>query len=208
MGHYRTICDVKHARSLRCRWRRGTATTELVLALPILFAVLGIMLFTGWSHMRKQRVIVASRYAVWRNVAGPGVSDDDLNERALNNVADSVTQRQESAPSGARKMWVDYATDKGVGDLADTLILNRWPGGRQTWLEVKFPPPMKMTRQLNDDFNFRHSRDGVTWHRGEASQWQTLTETYYQGLDDYLTGVDDQAKPLAELYRGLYRASW
>lgn len=191
------------------RRRAGTAMTEFVLALPLLVAVLAIMLLVGWSMMRKQRVVVASRYAVWRHLEGAAPSDDALNERLLNRAAVDVRQRHAGGPSDAIDLWVDAAEDldAGAGELADRL-LRSWPQGRQTSLAVRYAPPLRIRKSFGNEMAFRHGREGAEWTRRQAAQWQTLSELYYGDLDDYLTSIDGSAQQLAQSIRGLYSGNW
>jgi hypothetical protein len=183
--------------------------TEFVLALPLLLAVLALMLLVGWSMMRKQRVVVASRYAVWRHLEGETPSDDALNERLLNRAAEDVQQDHAAGPGDAVDLWVETADDldPAAGELADRL-LGGWPKGRQTSLAVEYAPPLRTGKQFGREMGFRHGREGGEWTRRQAAEWQTLAELYCGDLEEYLTSVDESGQPLAETIRGLYIGNW
>ena len=189
--------------------------TEFALALPLLVAVLAILLFMGWSMMRKQRVVVTSRYAVWRRIEdGPdsdgGPTDAELNRRILYGAAAGVSQIHETSPDDALRFWSNEAEVQGLGaaTLADQLFYNQWPIAQQTRLEASYKPPMRIGRQFSNQMSFRHARAGLPWRRGQASVWTALTELYYQDLDGQLTSVGPPADEVARDFRSLYHLDW
>jgi hypothetical protein len=184
--------------------------TEFVLALPVLAAVLAFLIFIGWSMQRKQRVVVASRYAVWRHFDAVGDDGRTLNDKLLNGAATSVDVYGDAGPAEALDSWADSAAgvDAGGGALADELLHRRWPQGWQARLQARYRPLLPIGRHFSDDMAFRHGRDGPEWVRGQANEWDTLTDLYYPDLEEFLTGIGPPADGWAGLIRGMYHAHW
>ena len=193
--------------------------TELVLALPLLVTVLALTLLVGWWTARRQRVVVASRHTVWRHLAGEPTGEaapvgsrlaERINQLHLRGKALDVQQDAGDGPIDAVKTWADTADefDVGTGELADALLLRRWPHGRRMRLQVRFGPPLAIGRQVGNEMAFHHGRDGVEWARGQAAPWPTLRQLYYADLDADLSGVGADSEGLAGAIRGLYDANW
>ena len=195
--------------------RTGTAMSEFALALPLLVAVLAILLFMGWSMMRKQRVVVANRYAVWRRIengsdSGGELTDAQLNRQMLYGAAAAVSQENKPNPDDALRLWSDEAQIEGLGaaTLADQLLHDRWPASRQTRLAARYDPPMRIAEQFSNEMSFRHARAGLPWRRGQASVLAALAELYYEDLDGRLIGSDPIPDSMAEDFRSLYYLDW
>lgn len=184
--------------------------TEFALALPLLAAVLAILWFVGWSHMRKQRVVVANRHIVWRQVAGAGLNDHEVDEQLLNGVPISVDQERMYGYWVDLSDWVDAAAEvsDGAATLAEETVIERWPKDVVIRLQAQYEPPLAIGRDFGNDLSFRHGRSGVEWVRGQANQRGALRELYYEDLDAALRSVGGAGQPMAERIRGLYLWSW
>lgn len=192
--------------------RPGTAMTEFALALPLLLLVLAAMLFVGSAMQRKQNVVVASRYNVWRIFDGGEPSPDELNRGLLGRQASSVHQATRVGPNDAMDHWIAqaYRAGTGAGRLAEEWFLDSWPGGGQSVVSADFPNSVRFAQRASEDISFRHGRDGVEWVHGQVAPWGTLQDEYYQDLDDALRGATDDTsgQGLAQRIVVLYSARW
>jgi len=184
--------------------------TEFALALPLLAVVLAILWFVGWSHQRKQRVVVASRHAVWRRIANDPLTDRQVDEELLNDAAIDVNQQRLYGRWSDLDDWVAAAADvsDAAATLADETVIERWPKDLVLRLEAQYEPPLAIGREFGNDLSFRHGRAGVEWIRGQAGQRGALLELYYEDLDAALRSVQGAGQSMAERVRGLYLWSW
>ena len=191
--------------------RRGTAMVEFVLVLPLLLTVLAATFFFGWAMMHKHQVSVADRYAAWRRVeTGSWPSEDRINEVCFADRAKDVDLVSEAAVGQTARDLVDVAGQQGgpVKLLAEELVVERYPGGKQARVSATFRHAMALWAKSAGTITHHHGREGVTWRRDEVSCWTTLRDQYYSGLDGELLKVPAPANGMASMVRGLYLARW
>jgi len=184
--------------------------TEFALALPLLTVILALLWFVGWSHMRKQRVVVANRHVVWRDIAGDRLGDRAIDEDLLNDAPIAVDQDR---LYGRRRDLADWAAaasqvSDGAATLVDETVIQRWPKELIIGLEADYEPPLAIGRDFGNDLSFRHGRAGLEWARGQASERGALRELYYEDLDAALRSVAEPGRSMAQRVRGLYLWSW
>ena len=191
--------------------RRGTAMVEFVLVLPLLLTVLAATFFFGWAMMHKHQVSVADRYAAWRRVeTGSWPSEDRINEVCFADRAKDVDLVSEAAVGQTARDLVDVAGQQGgpVKLLAEELVVERYPGGKQARVSATFRHAMALWAKSAGAITHHHGREGVTWRRDEVSCWPALRDLYYSGLDGELLKVPAPANGMASMVRGLYLARW
>jgi hypothetical protein len=188
----------------------GTAMTEFALALPLLAVVLALLWFVGWSHMRKQRVVVANRHAVWRSIAGDTLDDQAVDEDLLSGAPISVNQERIYGHWQDLADWVAAGAEvsDAAATLADETVIERWPKELVIRLEARYEPPLAIGRDFGNDLSFRHGRAGFEWIRGQAGEGGALRELYYEDLDAALRSVAEPGESMARRVRGLYLESW
>jgi hypothetical protein len=198
-------------RRSRIRFRRGTAVTEFILAIPLLAVVLGLTLFFGWGLMHKQQVIIADRYATWQQVeTGSWPGTGKLNETFFRNEASSVDLDGIPAVTETVTDLVAEAGGRsGLAEaLADTMLAQRYPGGKRAQVSAKFDSNRALWERHNGTIHHRHGREGITWRRDEVQPWETLRDVYYPELDAGLQRVSPPADGMADMIRGLYLKRW
>ena len=191
--------------------RRGTAMVEFVLVLPLLLTVLAATFFFGWAMMHKHQVSVADRYAAWRRVeTGSWPSEDRINEVCFADRAKDVDLVSEAAVGQTARDLVDVAGQQGgpVKLLAEELVVERYPGGKQARVSATFRHAMALWAKSAGAITHHHGREGVTWRRDEVSCWPALRDLYYSGLYGELLKVPAPANGMASMVRGLYLARW
>ncbi len=189
--------------------RRGTATTEFLLSLPLLLAVLSLVFFAGYSMMRKQRVAQAGRFAAWQRADGRPVSDGWLSHEFLADRPAALDQQHIPGPEDARELWIAKAARQRQGSarLAEALF-DEWPGGVRTQLSAEYTLPVNLPESFAGPIVAHAGRQGLEWRREDVQPWRVLTEQYYQDLDDRLVAAEQRGSGLAGRVRGLYRWRW
>jgi len=182
--------------------------TEFLLTLPLLVTLLGLMLFMGWSHMRKQHVVVANRYMVWRSLEGgtraPHAANSNLLERP------SVDRHpQTQGPENARDRWLTATAevDPEAALMAEAFFVG-WPKGRTMDLTARYAPPLPVARGFDNTLSYAHGREGREWTRGQVREWEVLRDRYYLDLHEQLGNITGAGEPLARRMISLYNANW
>lgn len=206
-----------HARTSNAGLRRprlhrpGTAMTEFVLTLPFLAVIAGLIFFFGWALMHKHQVLVADRYSAWQKIeTGSWPGDKKLNDIVFDKRATNVSLTSRAC---IRDTAEDLAVEAGAygprtEELANKLVLNRFPRGRQVRISASFDRNQALWERFTGPITHRHGREGVTWRRDEVRCWTALRDLYYSGLDDSLQRIPPPAHKMAKMIRRLYLASW
>lgn len=198
-------------RRRRAVGRRGSATMEFVLAIPLLALVLGLTMFFGWALMHKHQVIVADRYSSWQRVTtGQWPSEEKINELCFNDRASDVDLDGTGPVRQTVYEWVQAAGGKSgqAEALADELYVNRFPTGKRARVSATFQSNQALWERFSGAISHRHGREGVTWRRDEVRCWTTLRDQYYGDVDNLLQRVPAPADGMANMIRGLYLARW
>ncbi len=196
--------------SLWRRRRRGTAILEFALAIPLLATVIVATFFFGWAMKSQQRVKIADRFSAWRAVDRGAPSDETLNVVFFEDRTSSVTQGWGAGPSETRE---DLAAETGAvsrdaGDLAQRLVIDRWPQGVSVRVAAEFVPAMDAWRQFTGPIRDRHTREGREWRRREASNLPELRDQFYSDMDERFENFPAPADRMADLFRQLYLSRW
>ncbi len=183
---------------------------EFVLALPLLLMVFALIFLMGSFHVRKQQVVVASRYTVWRSFDAAAPDDAALNRRELGNRAVSVEQTHHDGSGDVLRIWVDAAAavDEAGGVLADELILRQWSHDRSTRVEATYESPLAIGEDFGKEMTFSHGRAGRQWVRGQASEWAVLMSLYYPGLDATFVSAAEPDETMADAIGRLVHGGW
>ncbi len=181
--------------------------TEFLLTLPLLMVVLGLMLFMGWSHMRKQHVVVANRYMVWRSLEGGTRAPHAANSNLLENP--SVDRPQTQGPEDARDRWLEATDDiDAEAALMAEEFFTAWPKGKTMDLTARYSPPLPVARSIDSTLSYAFGREGEEWVRRRANEWEVLRERYYPILHEQLGNINGAGEPLAQRMISLYDANW
>ena len=116
----------------------------------------------------------------------------------------------EAAVGQTARDLVDVAGQQGgpVKLLAEELVVERYPGGKQARVSATFRHAMALWAKSAGAITHHHGREGVTWRRDEVSCWPALRDLYYSELDGELLKVPAPANGMASMVRGLYLARW
>jgi hypothetical protein len=187
---------------------------EFTLVAPLLAVILVLTFFFGWAMMHKHQVVVADRYAAWRRIeTGSWPGTDTINQACLGDKAYDVHLGGSAASRQTPRDLVDEVAAASLrGDeLAQTLLVDRFPPGRRAHVSARFPAYYTMWEAVQGSrpaFHGRHSREGVTWRCDQARCWRTLRDQFYDDLDENLQAVPDPGDGMARMIRGLYLAHW
>ena len=193
------------------RRRRGTALLEFVMSVPLFALIIMLIFFFGWSMTNQQHVKASSRYVTWRSVlTGSGTSNEELNRLFFQQQApedENYRTGGGGGPTDALEGLVAASASRGaaVGELADQLVMQRFPHGRSTRMAVRFETSIDAWRQFTGRIYSDHTRDGVEWRHGQARLGGALTEQFLFELDETLNGVPAPGDRLGRMFASLHR---
>ncbi|HHH75847.1 MAG TPA: hypothetical protein ENL03_02330 [Phycisphaerae bacterium] len=89
------------------------------------------------------------------------------------------------------------------------MLIGHFPRGQEIIVSSEFPLA-RMGEDLNEIFSgpihSTHSRDGVTWQRGQSSPAATVTNQYLSDLDQGLLEINAMGNDFAQMIRTLYQS--
>jgi hypothetical protein len=184
---------------------------EFVMSLPLIMVVVGLTMYLGWSMMRKQHVVVADQYAVWKTIEDGQPNDGDLNRMFLNLKANRVNQDLNTGPDDAVNYWVGNVPGQAQ-ILASELMYNHWLNpqnvGQQNHLSAEFNFPYGLAQIFSGDIEARTGREGRELYHGQAHQWSSLNNLYYRDLTDSLGSVSGPGQSFAQQISRMLTARW
>ena len=152
--------------------RSGTAMTEMVLALPLLFLILVLVIYFGRAMVRVQRSLVMDRYEAWRVAEyGQGPSANDAAGNAMINQmffagnAESIEyQRRDDFSGDALDQLIEAAADysNDAGTYAQALLLSL-PAGHTSEFVTTHANTVPIFRRFEGPIRHRHTRLGHNW---------------------------------------------
>ena len=191
--------------------RRGTATVEFALTIPLLGLVLSLTFFFGWELTNKEHVRMSDRWAVWRTVRSAGEPiPQQLSDAFFKNKAANVNMSTGSGPDTTLQNYVQDAgkISQGAQQWAQNLVIDRFPRGLSAHVSAEFPSPSAAWARYTGAIHSAHSRDGVEWRRDQARCEEVLAQEWLTDLDGTLTTIPTPGDSLADTFRNLYLGGW
>lgn len=192
------------------RRRRGAVMLETVMILPFLAVIIGLTFFFGRAIRNQQQVQTAARHMAWRNVAGPWPAYDTAdayNQALYQGRANPCSDGGGGGPDPVRTDYIQKAdaASARAGKLADQAVTS-WPDGVSDTASAGFPAEVGMWKWFKGDTHFRHSRDGVTWRRGQVSYLETIRDQFLMNLHHAVLNVPEAT--LQRNLQALYLQQW
>ncbi len=212
--------------------RRGSAMSEMVLALPLILLVLSLLFYLGRGVVRVQRAQVMDRYESWRIIASsPGPQHDNstnnahMNQLFFGDRAAAIDyQGRWGFPIQATEQWIEIAGQysNGAADLAEQQV-SRGSSGVSVVFTTEHSTSNRLWSRFEGPIRHRHTRFGNDWAyvngwRVDAdNQWepagpygpnllQSVHTVHIQPADDALIDLAEQNNVLARAIRNLYLA--
>jgi hypothetical protein len=198
-------------RPRRLRRRGGTAILEFAVSLPLLALVLVCTFFFGWAVMNQQHVWIADRYACWRQVRnGSTATAQELNQNFFGGRATNISTARDSGSSKTEQDFVSAvaADNRPAGDLAQELVMNRFPKGLHVSIQAEFPTSVKYWQRFTGAIQSSHEREGVEWRWRQAFCASVVADQLLQPLDNMLSVWPAPATNVGRFFRTLYREDW
>lgn len=158
--------------------------TEMVLALPLLFVILALLIFLGRGVVRWQRTWVMDRYEAWHQAAsapGPGADgggNGQINELFFAGRAESIAYDGANYfPPDATLAWIDAASSYSgaAGDLAQQYVAYT-DAGRSVTFVTRLANHNVFWERFARDFHHNHTRIGHNW--AHVNGWTTIDDQW------------------------------
>ncbi len=198
------------ARSTPHRGRRGNALLEFVLTLPIIFFITGLIMYTSFAMLTKQKALVSARHGLWRSARGswspmklegwePAMDDPDADEgsRPRGQGEELERLRPEVEP-------------ETIQQIANTKAIDFWnrlwgnlPGRHRKDAHKSFQASGSMWNWLERTAHGRHYRDSSAWQWRHLDAWEIARsgpiETVFDSFRDNLQGdVEEHFQPIRD----------
>ncbi|MEM1107715.1 MAG: hypothetical protein AAGH99_03400 [Planctomycetota bacterium] len=209
----------------RFRGRGGAVMVEALLVLPLIFVVLALVIYFGFSFERMQRGMMMDRYESWRGAAkAPGPAVDAVEGASVRPmqelffVGDDPTLRLEPSdffPAEPTESLERAAAVESVGALDLTQqYFNDFPRGRSMRFFVGSPASSPLLQRLfPGDISHRHTVMDTDWRFVnfvlEDGQWFDVEDGVYldirqaprevtEGLD--LVPTQTPSRPVRDVF--------
>lgn len=192
--------------------RRGTATVEFAMTIPLLGLVLSLTFFFGWELTNKEHLRMSDRWAVWRTVRGADDSNTQmLNDTFFKDKATNVNMNlcDRCGPQNTLQSLVQQAgtVSPGAGQWAQELVIDRFPWACSAQVSAEFPSPSAAWKGAGA-IHSAHTRDGFEWRRNQARCEEALQQDFLSNLDGTLSTVPAPGDTLANVFQRLYLSGW
>ncbi|MDD4891012.1 MAG: TadE/TadG family type IV pilus assembly protein [Phycisphaerae bacterium] len=211
------------AKASRAGRRRGVATIEFALVLPLLMLIALLFIFFTKGMLSKQNVLSTDRQFAWRQakqLPPPGefqpgeIRDLYFRDQPIDYNITGGT----NATRQPEQDMVDAAQSRNplAGGYADDLIMQVCPSNVSQGVRLDFPlesiPLSQFSRTITDNYY----REGITWQRNDVQVWATLRDRFLQTFDDRMVGAQAPAgyvglsldRSLVLQLRQLYLKKW
>lgn len=196
---------------------------EAVLCVPLIALVLGLTFFFGWAMRNQQRVIISTRYAVWRRVlANDTVNSGRLDQAFFGEQANVEPVDYGGGPIETLEDYVILAGNYGapVELLAKSLVIDhpRFPRSHSAEVSAEFNPelfsgvwsmfPGEIRQNGGGYIQRRHVREGVEWRNREAALERQVRDQFFRPLDTALRSIPAPGSGLGQAFERLYTRRW